>query len=506
MDGGPRSYRSSIISLSPKPSNSFLPGNFNGCEGLWDKSLPPRHSSGSMRYSVAENAGRSSSSLVAVLPNSSARSITLTDDGLRITNQPSNWGHSRAVSTGVPGSPQHSAESINQDSGHSSEHRQALLDRRASYPQRARVLPVHDLHRLAVSRRQSDRLVSSHQTYLTCYSLPAMYNQSNPHQEYQDEREAAARTSRRRSSIGSDFGVQPPDKDVRLANLIFTSPEEHERVDVNWARDVLWRHEAWQRNTRFQNPLRGSRVVNEPSSSAVATASASTPRFSTQDIPPVKEEPSEPDGFGFRRFSSAFRVGTERAHAEHLPPHSGSAATPRQETADAAPQEPASRSKRSNVARRIRRRCGKALKTLISKFRRPCPGPLTTTTTTSAISGTPARPEMTSSNRNQALTHAANSPDGFADVSNFDANQNDGERNGENNDNPEHDHNRDHDQSQGSDANASYVVQGELNNPSSEEVAQAEREVALAVAAVPQPLVQIQFRATPREIGFYPAI
>jgi len=331
--------------------------------------------------------------------------------------------------------------------------------------------------------------------------------------------------------MGSDFEVGPSDEQVRHATQIWSERRKHDNADVQWARDILKRHMSWRKNinSKYLNPLQANRGSVEqfqvrpdnadegPNSSTnhpqqphpliIPVLPGSTPGFTENNIPTPVEE--EPDSAGLRCGTASNRslqepgipfgrdpgpsefslAGTSQANNIQAKfndfggstPASGSS-TPHRE---ATPSElPRPRLNPRYVARRLRRRCRKALKAIackISSFRRMSSRSATRAPTVVATAAdcprqdsdidprAPAVPEdLEPTPTDQDLEMHEAPPDGPAEAE-----------------------------------ASTRVYSGEItHDPSEEEVGRVVSEIALTIDGMVAPLIELEFEATPLQLGF----
>ncbi|PWW80140.1 hypothetical protein C7212DRAFT_273739 [Tuber magnatum] len=512
MDGNPRSRQSSV-SLPRRHSPTLLLQDTMFFDTMADKPIR-RHSWSSSKHSAVGPSHRSYSPAPPVPPMPGSVTPTSGTMSRRSTSNRRSEDYTMDLSA----SPRLSTESnSSQDwqhlqTRHSSpdpefDQRRELpapLDRNVSGKRRSG--SQRSLHRAAVNRRQSIRL------------------------ENEDESEAASSNIRRRDSMGSDFEVEPSDEQVRRATQIWSARRKHESADVKWARDILRRHTSWRNiNSRYPNPLYANRESVEqfqmrpdntdegfnsgtnhhpqqPHPLTIPVFSGSAPGFAGNNIPTPVEE--EPDSAGLRFGTTANRSSQEpKAPFGGVPepsesslvvtPQTGNIQTELVDLGGLAPPDdggaPHEESTPSEVprpqlnprhaARRLRRRCRKTLKAIarkISSFRRvpnrqAAQAPTAVATATdhpqqdsSTDPSDPAVPEnlgLTSINQDLEMHEAP--PGGTAEAE-----------------------------------DNTQFYSGEItHDPSEEEVNQVASEIALTINGMVAPLIQLEFRATPLELG-----
>ncbi|CUS09843.1 unnamed protein product [Tuber aestivum] len=515
MDGNPRSRRSSV-SLPRRPSPTLRLHDTMGFDSMADKPIR-RNSWNSSKHSIAGPSHRSYSPPPPIPPIPGSTTPTSGTISRRSTLNRRSEDYIMDPSASL----RLSTES------NSSQDWQNLQTHRSSpdpeFDQR-RELPVavdrnvsgkrrsgsqRSLHRAAVNRRQSIRL------------------------ENEDEYEAISSGIKRRGSISSDFEVEPSDEQVRHATQIWSAPRKYENADVQWARDILRRHKSWRTmNSKYPNPLQTNRGNAEqsqirpdtdegfgsstnhhpqqPHPLTIPVFSGSTPGFTGTNIPTPVEE--EPDSVGFRYETAANRSSQEprerpgddpgpsefsfagTPHADNIqagPNNFGSLAPPDDGDApnqEAIPSEvPRPQLNPRYAARRLRRRCRKALKAIarkISSFRR-IPNRSAAQTPTAAATATsypqhgssmgprnpvvPAVPENsrpTSSNQDLEMHEAPS--DGAVEA----------------------------------EASTQFYSGEITQDPSEEEVSQVASDIALTINGMVAPLIQMEFEATPLQLGF----
>lgn len=509
MDGNPRSRQSSV-SLPRRPSPGFRLHDAMGFDSMADKTIG-RQSWNSSRHSVGPS-HRSYSPAPPVPPMPGSTTPTSGTTSRRSTLN----RRSEDYTIDLSASPRLSTESgSSQDWQNFQTNRSSLdseFDQRReipvpvdrNVPGRRRAESQRKLHRVAVNRRQSIRL------------------------ENEDESEVIASSIKRRDSMGSDFEVEPSDEQVRRATQIWNEPKKHDNADVHWARDVLRRHKSWRStNSKYPNPLQANRGSVEqfqmrpdnadeglnsstnhhpqqPYPLTIPVFSGSTPGFTENNIPTPVEE--EPDSAGLRSGTAANRslqelgmpfgrdpepsefslAGTPQAN--NIQADFGGLAPP--DTCGAPHQEvtpsevPRPQLNPRYVARRLRRRCRKALKAIackISSFRRissrqaaqpptvvaaAIDYPQQCSNTDPRDPAVPENLEPTSTSQDLEMHEAP--PDSPAE----------GQAN-------------------------PRVYSGEIaHNPSEEEVNHFVSEIAHTINGMVAPLIELEFEATPLQLGF----
>ena len=332
--------------------------------------------------------------------------------------------------------------------------------------------------------------------------------------------------------MGSDFEVEPSDEQVRHATQIWSKPGKHENADVQWARDILRRHRSWRNiNSKYPNPLQVNRGSVEqfqmrpdnadegPNSSTnnpqqphpltIPVFSSSTLGFNESDIPtPVEEEPDsagprfgtapsrslQESGIPFRRGpeTSEFSLaGTSQANNTQARfndlggsiPASGGG-TPHRE---ATPSElPRPHLNPRYVARRLRRRCRRALKAIackIASFRRMSSRSAAQVPTVVATAVDCPRQDSNTGPRHPAAPEDSEPTSTHQDLEMYEAPP----------DSPAE-----------AEANT-QVYSGEItHDPSEEEVSQVVSEIAHTINGMVAPLIELEFEATPLQLGFAP--
>ncbi|KAG0635958.1 hypothetical protein HOY80DRAFT_892167 [Tuber brumale] len=514
MDGNPRSRRSSV-SLPRRPSPGFRRHDTMGFESMADKPIS-RHSWNSSKHSVGPSY-RSHSPAPPVPP---IPGLTTPTSGTLSGRSTLNL-RSEDYTMDLSASPRLSSESNGSQDWHNLQTNRsspdpefdqrrelpASVDRSVSGKRRSE--SQRSLHRVAVNRRQSIRL------------------------ENEDESGAIASSIKRRDSMGSDFEVEPSDEQVRHATQIWSERRKHENADVQWARDILRRHKSWRNtNSKYPNPLQANRGsveqfqmrqdnAGEGSSSStnhhpqqpypltIPAFSGSTPGFTGNNIPTPVEE--EPDSAGLRGGAAANRssrepgipFGRDPEPSELSPagtpqagniqaqlddfggfaPPNGSGA-PRRE---AAPSEvPRPQLNPRYAARRLRRRCRKALNAFarkISLFRRISND--SASQAPAAVAAAADHPQQDSSivPSSPAIPENLGPTPTSQDLEMHEAPPNNS-----------------------AEAEAStQVYSGEItHDPSEEEVNRVVDEIAHTINGMVAPLIELEFEATPLQLGFTP--
>ncbi|RPB03372.1 hypothetical protein L873DRAFT_1833833 [Choiromyces venosus 120613-1] len=511
MDGNPRSRRSSV-SLPRQPPSSLRLHDTMGFESMGDKPLSP-HSWNSSRHSIAGPSHRPYSPAPPIPPIPGSATPTSGTMSRRSTLN----RRSEDYTIDLSASPRLSTESnSSQDWQNLQTNRSSMdfeFDQKRELPAavdrnvsgRRRAESQRGLHRVAVSRRQSIRL------------------------ENEDDSEVITSGIKRRDSMGSDFEVEPSDEQVRHATQIWSAPKKHEKADVQWARDILRRHKSWRNiNSKYPNPLQANRGSVEqfqtrpdnadeafnsstnhhpqqPYPLTIPVFSGSTPGFTENNIPtPVEEEPDsagfkngtaakrspqepgisfgrnpEPSEFSLAGTSQADIIQAELNYFGRLAPPEGSG-TPRLE---ATPSEvPRPQLNPRHAARKLRRRCRKALKAFvrkISSFRRISNRSTPQAPTVVETAADYRQPEPSLDPRNSAV---------LANLEPIFTNQ-DLEM---------------HEAPPDTEAEVNtQAYSGEItHDPSEEEVSQVVSEIALTINGMVAPLIELEFQATPLQLGF----